>query len=132
LLDIAQKVWAGEPVDLAMGYANVIWQGDANAVALRALVSAESPPIVLNLTRPETVSIRALAGEFGRLLGREPILVGAEQRDALLNNAGRAHALFGPPRVRLEQMIEWVADWVRRGGPTLGKPTKFQARDGRF
>jgi len=132
LLDIAQKVWSGAPIDLAMGYANVIWQGDANAVALRALAVVENPPRVLNLTGPETVSIRALAGEFGRLLGREPILVGAEQEDALLNNAGRTHALFGLPRVGLGQMVAWVADWVRRGGPTLGKPTKFQARDGRF
>lgn len=132
LLDIAQKVWSGAPIDLAMGYANVIWQGDANAVALRALAVVENPPRVLNLTGPETVAMGALAGEFGRLLGRAPILVGAEQGDALLNDAGRAHALFGLPRVGLGQMVAWVADWVRRGGPTLGKPTKFQARDGQF
>jgi hypothetical protein len=96
------------------------------------LTVAENPPRLLNLTGPETVVMRALAGEFGRLLGREPILVGAEQGDALLNDAGRAHALFGLPRVGLGQMVAWVADWVRRDGPTLGKPTKFQARDGRF
>ncbi len=132
LLDVAQKVWAGEPVDLTMGHVNVIWQGDANALALRALAAAETPPRVLNVTGPETLSIRALAEQFGQILGRLPLLVGSEAPNALLNNAGLAHKLFGRPRIPAGQIIEWVADWVRRGGPTLGKPTKFQARDGRF
>jgi nucleoside-diphosphate-sugar epimerase len=132
LLDVAQKVWTGEPIDLGMGYANVIWQGDANALALRALALAETPPRVLNVTGPETISIRALAAQFGRLLGREPLLIGSEQPNALLSNAGLAHALLGRPRVPLDRVIEWAADWVRRGGPTLGKPTKFETRDGRF
>ncbi len=132
LLDVAQKVWASQPIDLSTGHANVIWQGDANACALRALALAADPPLALNVTGPETVSIRSLALEFGALLGQEPVLVGQEQPEALLSNAQRAHALLGYPRVSVGQMVEWVADWVRRDMPTLNKPTKFQVRDGRF
>ncbi len=132
LLDIAQKVWAGEPIDLSMGHCNVIWQGDANAYALRALTLAESPPRVLNITGPETVSVRRVALRFGELLGKEPLLMGEEQDTALLSDATQAHALLGYPKVPLGRIIEWVAHWVRSAGPTLNKPTKFQVRDGRF
>ena len=132
LLDVAQKVWHEEPIDVTMGHANVIWQGDANAVALQAFTLADVPPVPLNLTGPETISVRWLAEQFGTLLGREPRLVGTEQPTALLNNARRAHECFGYPLVPLGRVITWVADWVRAGGPTLDKPTKFQVRDGRF
>lgn len=132
LLDVAQKVWTRQPVDLSMGHANVIWQGDANAYALRALTLAADPPLILNITGPETVSIRSLALALGGLLGVEPVLVGQEQPEALLNNAQRAHALLGYPRVPLGRILPWVADWVRQEKPTLNKPTKFQVRDGRF
>jgi len=132
LLDVARKVWLGEQVDLSMGHVNVVWQGDANAYALRALNLAGSPPTVLNVTGPETVSIRHLATVFGRLLEREPILVGSEQPNALLSNAQLTFRLMGYPRVALGQVIGWVAHWVKIGGPVLGKPTKFQVRDGRF
>lgn len=132
LLDIAQRVWKGEPIDLRMGHVNAIWQGDANAYALRALALAESPPRVLNVTGPETVSVRSLAGCLGELLGREPCLEGEEQADALLNNAAQAFKLMGYPRVPLPQIVEWVANWVAAGGSVLGKPTRFQVRDGRF
>ncbi len=132
LLDVAQKVWHEEPVDVTMGHANVIWQGDANAAALQALALADVPPVPLNLTGPETISVRWLAEQFGALLGRAPRLTGAEQPTALLNNARRAHERFGYPQVPLGRVIAWVADWVRSGGPTLDKPTKFQVRDGRF
>ena len=132
LLDVAEKVWREEPVDVTMGHANVIWQGDANAAALQALALAEVPARPLNLTGPETFSVRWVAEEFGRLLDREPRIVGQEQPTALLNNARRAHEAFGYPRVPLGCLIGWVADWVRAGGPTLSKPTKFQVRDGKF
>jgi uncharacterized protein YbjT (DUF2867 family) len=132
LLDIAQKVWAGQPIDLRMGHVNVIWQGDANAFALRALALAETPPRILNVTGPETLSIRYLAAQFGELLGREPLFEGVEQPDALLNNAALAFKLLGYPRVPVGRAIEWVAEWVRMDGPTLAKPTKFQVRDGKF
>ena len=132
LLDVAQNVWSGKPVDLRMGYVNVIWQGDANAYALRALALAETPPRILNITGPETLSVRYLAARFGELFEREPVLEGVEQPDALLNNAGLAFQLMGYPRVPVGRAIEWVAEWVRMDGPTLAKPTKFQVRDGRF
>ena len=132
LLDVAERVYAGEPVDVTMGHANVIWQGDANAVALRSLAIADSPPAILNLTGPEIVSIRWLAHEFGRAFGKEPRLEGAEAPTALLNNAARCFARFGYPTVSLAQMVGWVAAWVQRGGSTLGKPTHFQEREGKF
>ena len=132
LLDIAEKVYNAQAVDVTTGNVNVIWQGDANAVVLRALTHCQSPPLVLNLTGPETVSIRGLATRFGELFEKTPIFEGQEAGTALLSNASRCHQLFGYPRISLEQMVQWIAHWVRSGGPTLDKPTKFEVRDGKF
>jgi nucleoside-diphosphate-sugar epimerase len=133
LADIARKVHAGEAIDLAMGHANVIWQGDASAVALRSLRLAQSPPRILNVTGPEIVSVRWLALRFAALSGKElPSFIGTESSHALLNNASQCHGLFGPPAVTLEQMLLWVAHWVSIGGRNFNKPTKFQVRDGKF
>ena len=132
LLDIAEKVYNAQAVDVTMGNVNVIWQGDANAVVLRALTHCQSPPLVLNLTGPETVSIRGLATRFGELFEKTPIFEGQEAGTALLSNASRCHQLFGYPRISLEQMVQWIAHWVRIGGATLDKPTKFEVRDGKF
>lgn len=132
LLDIATRVWEGSPVPLAMGYANVIWQGDANSVCLRSFQLCDVPASILNLTGPGILSVRRLAEEFGRRLGRDVIFDGEEAPTALLNDASRCHRIFGPPRIGLEQMLDLVAAWVRAGGATLGKPTRFEARDGRF
>ena len=132
LLDIAEKVYAEEPISLEMGNVNVIWQGDANAIALRAFAHCQSPPLILNVTGPETVSIRSLASRFGTLFNKSPIFDEQEAKTALLSNASRCHRLFGYPRVSLEQMIEWMAEWVRIGGTTLRKPTYFEVRDGKF
>jgi hypothetical protein len=132
LHDVASKVFAGTPVPLRMGHANVIWQGDANAWALRALRHASPTCPVVNVTGPETVSIRWLAGQFATRFGREASFVGEEAPDALLSNAARAFALFGYPRVPLLRLVDWVAGWVEGGGRALGKPTKFEVRDGRF
>ncbi len=132
ILDIAQRVWAGQPVPLAMGCVNVIWQGDACAWALRCLPLTQSPPTVLNVTGPETVSVRWLAHRLGELMGKEPRFEGEEADTALLSNASKAHQLFGYPTVALDTVIQWVAHWVMRGLPTLDKPTHFEVRDGRF
>ncbi len=132
LLDVARKVWDETPIDLAMGHVNVIWQGDANAWALQSLLLATSPPTALNVTGPETVSVRALALEFGRLLDRRPLFTGQEAETALLSNAGRAFGHFGYPTVSLSTMARWVAEWVQNRGKTLDKPTHFEVRDGNY
>lgn len=132
LLDIGLKVYQRRPVNLAMGMVNVIWQGDANSVALRAFRLCQSPPAVLNVTGPETLSVRSLARKFGERFQVEPIFEGAEAPTALLSDASRCHRLFGYPEVSLEQMIDWVADWIRSGGVMWNKPTHFEVRDGKF
>ncbi len=132
LVDLALAIRDGQPIDVAMGQVNVIWQGDANEATLRALHHCTSPATVLNLTGPETVSVRRLAQRLGARMGRAPAFEGEEQATALLNDASRSHALFGYPRVPLGTIIDRVGDWVAGGGETHGKPTKFQVRSGIF
>jgi nucleoside-diphosphate-sugar epimerase len=132
LRDIGGRVFEGQPVNVAMGSVNAIWQGDANSICLRSFALCESPPAVLNLTGPETLSVRDIAGRFGQLFGREPIFEGREADTALLNNAARCQQLFGAPSVSAETAIAWTADWIRRGGTAWDKPTHFETRDGRF
>lgn len=132
LLEVAKAVNEGRPIHLAMGHANVIWQGDANEMALRCLPVCSNPPNIVNVTGPETVSIRWLAQEMSRRIGKPALLEGQESDTALLNNASKAFQMFGYPRVSLLQMVDWVADWVKSGGHTWNKPTHFQEREGKF
>jgi len=132
LRDIADNVWAGEPVDLAMGMVNVIWQRDANAVALRVLAHCAVPPLVLNLTGRPAHSVRWIAEQFAARWGKQPELAGVEGATALLSDATRMEELLGAPEVGIEQMIALVGEWVERGGRSLGKPTHFEQREGRF
>lgn len=132
LLDIGLKVFERRPVSLAMGMVNVIWQGDANSVCLRSFQVCQSPPAVLNLTGPETLSVRALARRFGERFGLEPVFEGTEGPTALLSDASRCHALLGYPEVSLDQMIDLVAGWISAGGVMWNKPTHFEVRDGKF
>ena len=132
LLEVAKSVAEERPVDLTTGFVNVIWQGDANEIAIRALLHCEVPARILNVTGPETLSIKWLAEQFGVLLEKKPSFVNAPQPTALLSNASLAHELFGYPRVTLRQMIALTADWIRQGGKTLNKPTHFQERQGKF
>ncbi|MFC5467511.1 NAD-dependent epimerase/dehydratase family protein [Cohnella suwonensis] len=132
LLELARAINEGREINLAMGFANVIWQGDANAMALRCLRHASTPPNIINITGPETLSIRWAAGELAARLGKEAQFVGSESETALLNNASKSHQLFGYPQVSLLQMIDWTADWVLEGGATWNKPTHFQERKGKF
>ncbi|MCF6409990.1 NAD-dependent epimerase/dehydratase family protein [Pseudalkalibacillus salsuginis] len=132
LLEIAKSVKGQRPIDLRMGHANVIWQGDANEMAIRSLLVCGTPPKLLNITGPETVSIRWLAEKFGDIFGMTPVFINEESGTALLNNASRSHQLFGYPKVSLREMVEWTADWVQNGGSTLNKPTHFQERQGAF
>jgi len=132
LVDIAQKILAGEAVDVTMGHVNVIWQGDAVARAIQAIELADAPPGIINVTGPETLLVRDLATRLGRRLGREPRFVGEESATAWLSDASRSLSLWGEPEASVDQMIEWVASWLEAGGGTLGKPTHFEARDGRY
>lgn len=132
LVDIAQRIARGEAIDLRMGYANVIWQGDANDWALRCLAHASAPPFVVNITGRETLSVRTVAAQLGELLGRAPVLTGAEAPDALLSNATLAHSMFGAPSVPTNTLIQWVAEWQLAGKQVLGKPTHFEERTGAF
>jgi hypothetical protein len=132
LVDIARNVWASNPIDLAMGNLNAIWQADANAMALQAFDHMSSPPLVLNLAGPEMLSVRRLAEEFGEIFGKPVSFRGSEAPDALLSNGQLGYRLCGYPGVSIGQMVQWIADWVRRGGESLGKPTHFEVRDGNF
>ena len=132
LLDIASAVYARRPINLSMGWVNVIWQGDANSACLRCFAHCQSPPNILNITGPETLSVRDLAGEFGRRFQITPVWEGEETRTALLSDAGKAHSLLGYPSVTMREMIDWTAHWIMIGGPTLQKPTHFAVRDGKF
>jgi dTDP-4-dehydrorhamnose reductase len=132
LVDIATKVKNEQPVSVDMGYVNVIWQGDANRIALEALARAAIPPLVINVTGTERLSVRTLANRFAQRFGIEAKFSGVEKTDALLSNTARMRSLFEPPETSVETMIDLVADWVEADGPLLGKPTKFEARDGKF
>ena len=132
LRDLADKVWQQEPIDLTMGYINQIWQGDANAYLCRCFPLCHSPADVINLTGPETLSVRDLAERLGKIMGRTPRFTGAVAPDALLGDSRRLCAEFGRPRVGPELMLHTVAEWVMAGGPSLGKPTRYESRSGQF
>jgi len=132
LVDVAQKVWSGQPVDVRMGYFNTIWQGDANALSLLSLGKAQSPAWTVNLTGTATLSVREVAKRFGEMFGKPVQIEGKEAPDALLSNPYRSFVELGIPFIRDEELIEWVASWVSSGGESLDKPTHFESRDGRF
>ncbi len=132
LVDVARKVFAGEPVDLRVPRVNAIWQGDANSYAFRSLALCETPPRPLVVTGPQPIAVRSAAEFFGERCGREPRFAGAEGHASLLGNPVACMARLGPPEVSLERLLEWTATWVARGGRSLGKPTHFEATDGRY
>jgi nucleoside-diphosphate-sugar epimerase len=131
LHDVATKVFRDQPVDVTMGYANVIWQGDANEQALRLLAHCTTPTSPINVSGSK-VSIRWLAGQFGERFDKSPQIVGNEADTAWLVDTTGARQLLGNPRVPVDTMIDWTADWVQRGQPSLGKPTHFETRDGKY
>lgn len=132
LADIALRVWREEPVPLGMGHVNVIWQGDANRIAIESLALASTPPFVVNVTGIDTLSVRDLGHAFAAEFGKPVLFRGMESADALLSNTDRMRTSFPPPEVSLETMIGWIADWIRQDGPMLGKPTHFEERAGKF
>lgn len=132
LVDIATKVKNRIPVDLTMGYFNVIWQGDVNNYVLRSLEHTSSPARILNITGPETLSVRETALKFGELMGIEPVLINKEAETALLSNSSEAYRLFGRPAMPISQVIKWIAAWLTDDKRLLGKPTHFEVRDGKY
>jgi len=132
LVDIAERVLSGRPVDVSMSCFNCIWQGDALAHIIASIDLAKSPAEILNVTGPETLSIRTTAEQFGILFDRQPVFTGEEQQTAWLNDATKAIRLFGPPEVTPDQTIRWIAEWLKAGKETFGKPTRFEVRDGNF
>ena len=132
LVDLAQKVIDEKPVDVSMGYVNLIWQGDAVRHSIRAMQHVSAPPFILNVTGPEILQVRDLALKLGQRLGKSVTFSGTESPTAWLNNANKAHDLFGRPEMELDQMIDMVAEWIQNGGELLGKPTHFETRDGKY
>lgn len=132
LVDLARRVRAGETIDVTMGHVNVIWQGDANAMALTALGRVASPPFIVNLAGPEELSVRETCEKLAAAMGCVVRFTGREAGDALLSNGARGWSALGQPRVNASRLIAWTADWVTRGGDSLDKPTQFESRDGRF
>ena len=132
LVDIALKVKSLTPVDLSMGYFNMIWQGDMNEFVLRSLDHVMNPARALNITGPDILSVREVAEEFGRLFGVTPVFENFEASTALLNNAGESFRLFGKPKTPASQVIKWIADWISEGKRVIDKPTHFEVRDGKY
>lgn len=132
LVDIGQKVLAGKPVDVTTGYVNVIWQGDANSYCLRAFEHCGTPTVLLNVTGSRTLSVRQLAEQFGERFGKRAIITGEEAPTALLSNPALCESLMGAPEIQEDDLFDMTAHWLSTGGTTLGKPTKFESRDGRF
>jgi nucleoside-diphosphate-sugar epimerase len=132
LRDLADKIWAGKAIDLTNGHFNCIWQGDANEMAIRSLALTGLPHAAYNLTSTETLSARKIAMRLGELMGKPAQFSGTESETALLGNTMKLRAQLGDPPTPLDAMIRWTADWVKRGGRSLGKPTHFEVRDGRY
>jgi nucleoside-diphosphate-sugar epimerase len=132
LTDIALKVKNNQPVDLDMGYFNVIWQGDVNEFVLRSIELAECPARIINVTGPEILSVREVAREFGKLFDVDVRFSGKEADTALLSNSNLAYSIMGQPKIPVTRVIQWIANWIKKGGRMLGKPTHFEVRDGKY
>ena len=132
LFDVADKIMKGETISLSTPCFNFIWQGSANEIALRGLLHTEAPACVMNVTGPETISIKKAAIELGKYLGKEPVFENDEGNDAYLNDASLAMETFGYTSVSAKELIRWQAEWILDGGRTLNKPTHFEERKGKY
>lgn len=132
ILELAKSVNEGREIDLRTGNVNVIWQGDANEIALRSLLHCESPAKILNVTGPETLSVKWVAEQFGKAFDKKPKYIHEVQETALLSNASECHKLFGYPKVTIREIIDITSKWVKEGGDIFGKATHFQEREGKF
>lgn len=132
LVDLANRILAGEEIDLSQGYVNILWQGDCNRVTLRSFEISNTPPAILNLAGPEILPVRDVATRLAKALGQKLKVTGRPAKTALLSNSSFCWETFGPPKTTVDQMIDRVAKWIVAGGETMGKPTHFEARDGKF
>lgn len=132
LVDLAQQIQQGRPIDVTMGYVNVIWLGDANNMSLLALRHANTPARVVNLAGHEVLSTREVAHRLAERMETTVTCTGKEASTALLSNGQLGYQLWGRPEVNAEEMVCWTADWITNGRPTLGKPTHFEVTDGKF
>lgn len=132
LVDLANKVWNHVPIDISMGKVNVIWQGDANSLSLQTLEHSAAPPFTINVAGSQILDVRKVCGRFGELFNRSPILEGEPAKDALLSNGQFARSIFLEPQVSSEQMIMWIATWIKQGGELFDKPTRFEVRNGKY
>jgi hypothetical protein len=132
LYDIAKKIINDEPIPVNTPCFNCIWQGSANRIAISGLLYADSPAVKMNVTGPETISVRYAAQKLGESFGKQPVFEGEEQKDAYLNNASKSISIFGYPQVCLETLLKWQAEWILDGGRALDKPTHFEERKGKF
>ncbi len=132
LLEIGKQVCNHTPIDIGMGYVNVIWQQDANEIALRSLLHCNAPPKLLNVTGPEIISVQWIANEFGKRMNTDPTFINHEAENALLSNASECKRLFGHPRTDIHTMIDIISEWILQGGRTINKPTHFNERTGNF
>jgi len=132
LHDIAQRVWNGLPVSRSVSHFNVIWQGEANAFALRSLELADNPPAILNVTGKEMIAVEDIAEAFGKALGKKVTYEGTPSGRCYLSNASKCFKLLGSTSVSLDWMIARQAEWLLKGGRSLGKPTHFEVNNGKF
>ncbi len=132
IVDLTRNILDGRPIDITMGHVNLIWQGDANNYTIAALTLAKSPPTPLNVAGPQVLTVRAVAEDIGRRLGKPPGFTGHEAPTALLSDASLCFKHFGPPSTSLDRMLDMIVPWVAAGNRTLDKPTKYDVRNGKF
>ena len=132
LVDLAEMVRDEKPIDLTTGYFNVIWQTDANAIALQTLTHVASPPLVINIAGCDLFRVRDVCQQFGRIMNKPVCFTGHESTDALLSNANKSYELIERPSTSAEQMIRWTAEWVMGRKENLGKSTHFASRNGKY
>lgn len=130
--DLARRIWSGEPIELATGHFNGIWQGDANDMILRSLDLTANPVAAFNLSSVPIYSVRTTALRLGELLDRVPQFVGTETGTAFVSNTGLLTSKLGAPTTPIDTVLRWTANWIRCGGRSLNKPTHFEVRDGQF
>lgn len=132
LVDIALKVYNNNPIHLVMGHANLIWQGDANAMILRSLKLCDFPVNYINISGTQTIAVKEVAHKFGVLMGKEPNFTGIEADSALLSDVSKSEFLLSASNVPIDKVIEWTAHWIMDNKSLLGKATHFEVRDGKY